>query len=372
MKTTAFSFLLCLFWISLFAQAPQAFKYQAVARNSSGDVLENKSVSFRISLLRGSTSGTMVYSETHQKITNSFGLVDLEIGKGTILNGDFTAINWGQNTYFIKVEMDPIGGNTYQYIGTSQLLSVPYALHAKTAETAKDAATKADIDDLLKKIELLNNISGIGSVTDVDGNEYKTITIGDQVWMAENLKTTKYNDSTAIPLITDNTAWKNLTTPGYCWYNNEIGKGDIYGALYNWYAVNTWKLCPAGWHVTSDAEWIVLTNYLIDNGYGFEGSGDDIAKSMAATTNWASSSTSGTPGNNPGSNNSSGFLALPGGYRNILGYFQDIGYYGNWWSFTEWSTDRSLGWLLYCYNIRLGRSDFEKEYGFSIRCLKDF
>ena len=91
-------------------------------------------------------------------------------------------------------------------------------------------------------------------VSDIEGNSYKTIIVGDQEWMAENLKTTKYNDGTSIPLVNALTPWFDLSTPAYCWYNNDIGNKTTYGALYNWYAVNSSKLSPAGWHVPSDAE----------------------------------------------------------------------------------------------------------------------
>ena len=116
--------------LSLSAQTPQSFKYQAIARDGIGNVLVNKVVSFRISILQGSVSGSTAYSETHLKTTNAFGLTDLEIGHGTPVSGNFAAISWGSDDYFIKVEMDPNGGNSYQMMGTSQLLSVPYALYA--------------------------------------------------------------------------------------------------------------------------------------------------------------------------------------------------------------------------------------------------
>ena len=99
-------------------------------------------------------------------------------------------------------------------------------------------------------------------VLDIDGNIYHTVIIGNQIWLAENLKTTKYNDGTPVSLVTDNTGWINLSTPGYCWYDNDITNRETYGALYNWYAVQTGKLCPKGWHVPSDAEWTVLTDFL--------------------------------------------------------------------------------------------------------------
>ena len=142
-----------------------------------------------------------------------------------------------------------------------------------------------------------------GTVTDIDGNTYKTVKIGDQWWIAENLRTTKYNDGTSIPHVTDSSEWNTLTTPGYCYYNNTNNADSIrkFGALYNWYTINTKKLAPAGWHVPSDSEWKVLEEYLIANGYNWDGTTDSnkIAKSLAAKTDWKSSNEEGHVGNNP-------------------------------------------------------------------------
>ena len=116
------------------AQTPQSFRYQAVARDNSGNVLTNQSLSFRISILNGSIAGTVVYSETHTGLsTNTFGLVELEIGKGSLIDGSFSTIDWSANNYFVKIEMDPAGGSAYQVLSTSQLLSVPYALYSQKA-----------------------------------------------------------------------------------------------------------------------------------------------------------------------------------------------------------------------------------------------
>lgn len=145
----------------LSAQIPQSFRYQAVARDNSGNVMENQSVSFNISILSGSVSGTAVYIETHSGLsTNAFGLVELEIGKGTPVTGTFSAINWGSNSYFVKIEMDPTGGTTYQELSTSQLLSVPYALYARQAANG----FSGDYNDLINKPSLFdgtwNNLTG--------------------------------------------------------------------------------------------------------------------------------------------------------------------------------------------------------------------
>ena len=211
------------------------------------------------------------------------------------------------------------------------------------------------------------------TITDVDGNVYSIVTIGTQTWMAENLKTTQYNDGTAIPLVTDNTAWGNLTTPGYCWYNNDADTyKSTYGALYNWYTVSTGKLAPTGWHVSTDAEWTTLQNYLIANGYNFDGStsGDYYDKSLAATTNWATCAIAGTIGDDLSTNNRTGFSALPGGFRNSSNFFK-TGYYGFWWSSVE--SDTFTAWYRFMgYDVTgLYQYDTSKNYGLSIRCVRD-
>lgn len=137
-------------------------------------------------------------------------------------------------------------------------------------------------------------------VLDTDGNIYHTVVIGNQVWIVENLKTTRYNDGTSIPLVTGNTEWINLTTPGYCWYDNDITNKETYGALYNWYAVQTNKICPAGWHVPSDSEWTALTDFL-----GGESTAGGKLKE-AGTMHWDSPNT--------GATDESGLTLLPGGF----------------------------------------------------------
>jgi len=117
----------------LWAQSPESFSYQAIARDNNGNPLENKAVSLRIAILQGTTSGTEVYKETHAVTTNQFGLVTLAVGNGSVVSGNFSTINWGNSPYFIKIELDPVGGSNYVFMGTSQLLSVPYALYSKSS-----------------------------------------------------------------------------------------------------------------------------------------------------------------------------------------------------------------------------------------------
>lgn len=135
MKNILLVFLLAIFASNLFAQTPQALNYQAVARNNSGSPVTNQSVSLRISILQGSVNGNSVYTETHQTTTNQLGLFNLQIGNGTLQSGSFSGISWGTSTYYSKVELDPAGGSNFQLLGTSQMLSVPYALLSKKVET---------------------------------------------------------------------------------------------------------------------------------------------------------------------------------------------------------------------------------------------
>ncbi|MCX6304192.1 MAG: fibrobacter succinogenes major paralogous domain-containing protein [Bacteroidetes bacterium] len=189
------------------------------------------------------------------------------------------------------------------------------------------------------------------TVTDKDGNVYHTVTIGTQVWMVENLKTTKYNDGSSIPLATHDW-YGSLITPGYCWYDNDIANKNTYGALYNW-SVNMSILAPTGWHVPSDAEWTILINYL-----GGEGvAGYKLMEKGA--THW--------PSPNTGATNESGFTALPGGHNEAV-YFDGIGQYGRWWSSTAY--DSVTAWDRYIAGI-MQREHPGKSAGLSVRCLRN-
>jgi len=213
------------------------------------------------------------------------------------------------------------------------------------------------------------------TVTDYDGNIYNTVTIGTQVWMKENLKVTHYRNGDTIPNVTDGTAWGNLIIGeigAYCNYNNDANNSTTYGRLYNWYAVyDNRNIAPTGWHVPTYTEWTTLTDYLTNNGFGYHGSGDDIAKSMASTAGWDTCTTAGTVGNDQTSNNSSSFTALPGGSRYYYGTFSSIGSGGSWWSSTGIYTGHSWAWKLYSSLNYVFNYDYVRETGFSVRCVMD-
>jgi uncharacterized protein (TIGR02145 family) len=222
-----------------------------------------------------------------------------------------------------------------------------------------------------------------GTATDQDGNSFEWIDYGTQDWAIENAEAVTYRDGTPIPQVTDNTAWTSLTTGAWCYYYNDPTKGK----LYNLYAVagihdndpNTpnKELAPEGWHVPSDAEWTTLEEYLITNGYNYDGTttGNKIAKAMASNTGWNNSNDTGAIGNDQSSNNSSGFNAFPDGARNNYGEFYDEGYVINFWS--SLGDDTDVSWtraLSKSYNY-LSRAVYNyndiRNYGYSVRFVRD-
>ena len=308
--------------------------------------------------------------------TNAWNFADETVAAAVTLYAKWT----GPVSY--TVTFDPQGGSAVatQKIDYGGLVSVPpdptrtdYLFGGWYKEAACATAWNFATEIITSPITLYAKWTATEVVTDIDGNTYHTMIIGTQTWLLENLKTTKYNDGTDIPLVTDDSIWPTLSTPGYCWYNNDTANKSTYGALYNWYAVNTGKLAPAGWHVPTDADWDTLQNYLIANGYNYDGTktGNKIAKSMCTKTDWETSTHAGSPGNNLNTNNSSGFSALPGGCRGGNGSFDDQSGYGLWWSATEGGVAGAWNRQLFYGGENLGRSNNGKSCGFSLRLVKD-
>ena len=210
------------------------------------------------------------------------------------------------------------------------------------------------------------------TVTDIDGNVYNTVTIGTQVWMKENLKTTQYDDSTAIPLVTGDSNWDALTATdkAYCWYDDDSAtNANTYGALYTWSAAmngadssssspsGIQDVCPTGWHLPSDDEWTTLTDYL---------GGTDVAGGKlkeTSTTHWQSPNT--------GATNESGFTALPGGNRGSDGTSRYIGSSVYWWSSTEANSSYAWSRSLHYGGGYVDRIYGNKQDGFYVRCIND-
>ncbi|MBN2274821.1 MAG: hypothetical protein JXR41_16370 [Bacteroidales bacterium] len=390
MKRLIIFVVLALVAILMSAQAPEKLKYQAVIRDHENRVLANRAIGMRIQVISGSEEGTVVYAETHAVTSGSDGLVSIGIGSGTVISGNFDTIDWSTGSYFAKTEIDPAGGTSYILEGTGQLLSVPYAFYAKTAERTDaitesqglpdvlaindsagmpiknvtdptddlDAATVAYFINQMFRSGLIRGEHLLSVVPDIEGNLYRTVRIGDMRWMDENLRTTKYNDGTNIPLVTDNTEWGSLTSPAYCWYGNAASNAYsavTCGALYNWYAINTEKLCPDSWHVPTLEDF----NNLITELGGLAVAGGKLKE--AGTKHWMIPNEA---------SNESDFRGLPGGFRSGTG-FDAMGNNGLWWSSTEAGLFEaySLG-LINNFTITY-LHDISKKTGISVRCVSE-
>lgn len=221
----------------------------------------------------------------------------------------------------------------------------------------------------------------LGSMTDIDGNIYGTIQIGTQVWMKENLKTTKYRNGDIIVTTTPSTS--DITgenTPKYQWaYEGNESNVNTYGKLYTWFAAtDTRNLCPTGWHLPSNNEWTTLQDYLIINGYNYDGttSENKIAKALASNSLWLPINYIGTPGNSdyPIKRNISGFTALPSGVRNPSGLFGNLISYDSWWSSSEDPSFQSFAnyQQIVFSEVYSRLGGHVKSFGRSVRCLKDY
>ena len=467
----------------ILAQAPNLISYQAVIWDGSGNLVAEKMVSIKISILQGSVTGAAVYAETHWIQTNVNGLVSLLIGGGTSATGKISDINWGGGSFFLKTETDPTGGANFSIIGTTQLVSVPYAIHSNTSNnlvtptpglpgqiltadkegkptwvstyptinttnsfnitsntavsggnvtsdggasiTARGVVWSTFPNPTVSLSTKTNNGTGLGTfsaslsgltsnttyygrafatnsvgtgygneisftttagltmntpcigtptVKDIDGNSYNTVQIGTQCWTKENLKVTKYNDNSLIPLEATGSIngisakWQALTNGSYSIYANEISTGTnatIYGFLYNWYAAkgiatigsNNFKnIFPIGWHVPTDGEWTILTNFL----------GGDVAggkMKQSGTTLWNAPNT--------GADNSSGLTVLPAGSRNSDGSFYGIRSNAFFWSSSEDGNNYGCYRNMILNNSNVSRYINYKSAGASVRCLRD-
>ena len=565
--------------VNLKAQSPQKINFQSIVRNTSGVIVSNKSVSFKITILSGSITGTPVYSETHVKTTDAIGLVSLQIGTGTVVSGLFSNIDWGNAVHFIKLEADFSGGNIYVTLGTQELMSVPYAMYASKTDTnslhltnrfaekapvnnptftgtvggisktmvglgsvdntsdankpvstatqtalnakvnisvtssmlskylrkadfpsgsnvgefmywngtnwislapattgqsiimsstgtptwgciiTNTAATASSSPTLLVNTALTPSITiattgatGIGAATNLPAGvtaawsanvitisgtptaagtfnytipltggcgtanatgtiitssacptttitynsyTYNTVGIGTQCWMAENLRTRKYNDGTDIRF--DNSgsvfgdesqtwAGTGLNYGAHTIYAHDSATTSpsnltSYGYLYNWYAAkgiyktgviastDTLNICPSGWHVPTDSDWNKLVKF-IDS--GADTSSTSPTQSTTAGNKLKSMGTTYWSSESSGTDNSSGFSALPGGYRNINGSFSSIRNNAVFWSATEIS---SFAWYRTLSSnagvVNRGYNFFDKSVGASVRCLRD-
>ncbi len=404
-----FSVLILFYSVVLLGQVvPQKFSFQALVRDSNNTLLLNKKIGVRISVLYSSETGSSVFSEIHTSTTNPQGLVSISIGNGKIVSGDFSKIEWLKGRYFVKTEIDILGGTNYQLNQVSELISVPYALYALNSQKGSkgeqgDIGVQGPIGDIgpqgpqgissqfkyftssigdtlhLNNSEfvLIPNISYSNLkpivtngeiVKDIDGNTYKTVIIGEKQWFAENLKVTRYNDGRSIDHVSDQDQWSNLTKAAWCNYNNSDSLGLIYGKLYNGYCFGIDKVlnvCPVGWHVASTVDLELLGKFL-GNTNTFLGVGGKLKET--GNFHWH------YPNNN--ASNILLFNALPGGMINSTGLFEGltengyfhVSYKAQFSSLSKFSSLRILSsessdFLIYPYS--------KINMGASIRCVKD-
>jgi uncharacterized protein (TIGR02145 family) len=374
------------------AQSPQKFSYQTIIRSATNQLVTNQTVSFKISILQGSATGTVNYSEFHTTLTNANGLATLQIGDGAILGGDFAAINWANGPHFLKSEIDLNGGSNFTISSTQQLLSVPYSLYSSNGITgASQSGDTLFLGNgtyfIIPGVSASNNggfYSGIthhscganhvhnsaktyGSLTDQQGNVYKTIVIGNQEWMAENLNTTIYQNGESIPNFSNSPIWNSLTSGACCRYNNDRQYDCPYGKLYNWFAVTDPRnICPAGWHVPNNTDWTTLIDFL-----------DPLAAGGTINENVAGGKLKSAGfeywiNPNQDATNESGFSGLPGGLRVVQGNFDYEGSSGFWWSSSDMISPPFVS------NFRLDPSNGViyseaslRQAGLSVRCVKD-
>ena len=417
-----------------YSQVPYAFNYQAILRDSNGTSLVSETVSLQVSIVND--LDVPLYTEVHDAPTNEFGLVNVVIGQGTT-SDDMSEIDWADGPYFLDITVDG------ESLGSSPLLSVPYALYAASGnegpagpqgdpgpqgETGLQGPTgekgdpgdamwdsisggiaytqgrigigteepaqqldveentriggdlfvegtimldTANLAEMFEEWLLMKQMTGIGTVTDIDGNKYRTVKIGEQTWMAENLRTSRYNDGTPLVYIPVRTGvyydWDPWEHRDYCWRDNDSASYDhIFGKLY---FDPTDSLCPAGWHIATIAEWDTLESHLGNNAGG--------KMKATGTAYWNPPNT--------GATNETGFSGLPGGSLKFLWgttYNMDVNFGGGGvWGFSYSGDDRfylrilssSKGEIIK-ENVCTGGLPWEcrlQTVAYSVRCIKD-
>jgi uncharacterized protein (TIGR02145 family) len=367
------------------AGVPGKINYQGAAMDSLGKPMKNQTIALQLSVLDSSSTGAAAYVETHSTPTNGSGLFSLQIGGGTAVNGTFDSIPWanGRNKY-LKTEVQQNG--TRINLGTSQLVSVPYALVSGYSQNSGSAATLRDSLGNAYQIKTVNgqptlvsapgNVSSpgtfaCGQAVNYAGESYPTVQIGSQCWFQKNV-----NAGTMVLGANDQTNNGNLEK--YC-YNNDPSKCGIFGGLYQWaeavqyqngasntaspspaFSGNVKGICPTGWHVPSDGEWCTLTTYLDSTVICLNGwTGTDVYLKMSS---WTSP--------NSFNSNISGFSSIPGGHKNSTAFY-NIGSNTFFWSTSEISSTTVLMIELANNFPDRGRTINPKSFGFSVRCLKD-
>jgi uncharacterized protein (TIGR02145 family) len=335
------------------------YHVRAYATNNSGTAYGDDLIFKALPVVPVLTTSPV--TEIAQTTATSGGTINYDGGAEIISKG----ICWSLNPDPTLAEdhtNDGLGiGNYFSHLAGLRINATYYVRAYATNITGTGYGNLIIFKTIIGSI-IFNPAYTYGSVVDIDENIYKTIQIGSQVWMAENLRTTRYNDASNIPYIENSSDWINLSSPGYCWYDNDpVLYKNTYGILYNGYTINTGKLCPTGWHIPTEAEWSTLIYYL----------GGEDGESMAGgklkeigTSHWTIPNT--------GATNALGFTALPGGEREVPdGTFRHIGRFGNWWMSNEWRTCCTYSRSLFNEGTYVSGIIADNKFGFSARCIKD-
>lgn len=361
-----------LFFFTGSSQAPGSMPYQAVLRDANGAPLQNTAVSMRFTITNNSENGEEIWQENNTTTTNGLGLINVNLGQTqSLLN-----VDWSNGSKFLRVERN-IEGN-YILIGTQPLMSVPYTLYANEIPLRVSATGDTLIIGseriIIPGISVANaqslfsdqhscGISGVhnaslnyGSLIDQDGNTYKTIIIGNQEWMAENLNTAKYRNGETISTNLSSAMWQSTNSGAYVYYDQTAANECPHGKLYNYYAVaDSRQLCPTGWHVPLESDWLLLENFL--------GGALNAGGKMKSTSQWF--------GANVGATNESGFSSLPSGRRYFYADFGDLTFTGIYWSRTAFDTSNAWVRFTSFSEANLWSSIFPMGSGHSVRCVKD-
>jgi uncharacterized protein (TIGR02145 family) len=278
----------------------------------------------------------------------------------------FESCHWKNVRYDVNFDKEQdtkeLYRNDFQYLYYA-IFGEIFSVQSYKIWSEKSQNQNKFLSDFVREIKFGKNKykpkNKIETIIDIDGNVYKTIQIGSQIWMAENLRVSKYRNGDMIPNVTDDEKWENSETGAWCYYDNNPAYNAEYGKLYNWYAVDDKRgLAPEGWHIPTDEEWKKLADYLGGN----EVAGGKLKE--AGKIHWEKPNENGT--------NESDFRALPGGYRYYSGTFDSLGSYGKWWSATEGRTRYAWYRSLSCYYRCVLRGDYGKPAGFAVRCVRDY
>ncbi len=376
-----YSLLLSLLFIGdLLAQVPDKFSFQAVVRNTSSQLVVNQLVGVRISILFGSSSGSVVFAETHVPMTNAQGLFSIQIGTGNNLIGNLGSIDWSSGIFFIKSEIDLDGNTNYTIQTNQQLASVPYAFYCNdvpsSVSQSGDTLFIGNSFYIIPGISAANQFVPIltsdhtcgehlvhnsnktyGTLIDQQGNSYKTIVIGSQTWMAENLKTSIYRNGDPILTLTP-PQWASTNSGAWMYYENNQLFECPYGKIYNWYTVlDSRNVCPTGWHVPTIDEWFTLRSAL---GGEFVAGGKMKSTGLDHWLDWNESAT-----------NESGLSVLPGGSANSDASTYFLGQDAYFWSSSPVNVFVVSGFKLYSTNASATEIQNPRNEGMSIRCVHD-